>query len=414
MGEGLKARSGTNLPRVKEYNQARVLEIVRTRGSVSRRDIADASGLTFQTVSNIVGRLAETEIILEDSNPIQNGGKRSRGLRINREAAYSVGVQMSRLTLSVAVIDFSGDMLAKAQSDVSPADGPEYVIPAIEEMVEAIIAETSIPPEKILGVGVGVPGPLDYSAGRFLEPPNFDGWHNFPMRDELERRLGMPVKVDNNGNVACLGERWKGVGSRVTNFLCLYCESGLGSGIVMNDQLCRGWSGSSGIFAHTQVEPSGPVCYCGNRGCLELYATPQGIVREAHKALLDTLHLVQLEPGQVPSFPEKIEDVVESEATVFRKVIQRISDHLGIVVSQVASILDPEVIVLNGPTIELVGEDFKHAIIEALPICSLPSKPLPRVELSSVGRHAGSIGAATLVFQDLYVSTMEQLNLASG
>ena len=409
----MKVSSGTNLPRVKEYNQARVLEIVRTRGPVSRRDIADASGLTFQTVSNIVGRLTEAEVILEDSNPIQNGGRRSRGLRINREAAYSVGVQMSRLTLSVAVIDFTGEMLAGARSNVSPSDGPESVLPAVEELVQALIVETSIPSEKILGVGVGAPGPLDYSAGCFLNPPNFDRWHNFPIRDELERRLGMLVRVDNNGNVACLGERWNGVGSRVANFLCLYCESGLGSGIVMNDQLCRGWSGNSGIFAHAQVELGGPLCYCGNRGCLELYATPQGILREAHKAVLDTAHLVHPEPGQGPPFPEKIEDVVESEAPIFQEIIQKISDHLGVVVSQVASILDPEVIVLNGPTIELVGEDFKNAIIRALPICSLPSKPLPRVELSSVGRHAGSVGAATLVFQDLYASTIEQLDLAS-
>lgn len=405
----MQSRSGTNLPRVREYNRARVLEIVRTRGPVSRRVIAETSGLTFQAVSNIVGRLVESGFVVEDADPVYRGGKQSRGVVLNEDAAYAVGVQFGRYGLSAAAMNFAGRMLASDHSDVGPSHGPAAVLAEIREMVGGLIKECSLPEEKVSGVGVGVPGPFDYAAGRFLEPPNMEGWEGFPIRERLERELGTVVTVDNNATAAALGERWNGLGAEVADFVYLYLENGIGSGIVANDQVCRGATGNSGAIGHVQVEPDGPPCYCGNRGCLELYATPQGILREARKAVLDAF--APRFHGGAP-YPETFEEVVRSDDPVLRGVVRAAGDRLGRVASSVASVLDPELIVLGGPTAELVGEEFREAIVHALPLSSLPGKPLPRVEISLAGRHAGPLGAAALVFQDLYASSMDQLNLA--
>jgi predicted NBD/HSP70 family sugar kinase len=219
----------------------------------------------------------------------------------------------------------------------------------------------------------------------------------------------MPVFVDNDATAAAIGERWTGVAADVSDFVYLYLGSGVGAGIFANYQVCRGASGNSGEVGHVSVEPDGPPCYCGNRGCLEVYATPQGILREARGAVLRTSHL----PGEVgPPLPGRVEDVVASDEPAFRAVVENVGDRLGRAVSRMVGVLDPELVVLGGPTVELVGPRLEDAVVHALRAASLPVRPPARVELSSIGADAGPVGAAALVLHDAYAPSMQRLSLS--
>lgn len=403
----MQGQSGTNLNRVKEYNQARVLDIVRTRGPVSRREIADASGLKFQTVSNIIARLSEVGVISEQDPAASDGGRKSVKLSVNEEAAYAVGIQLSRSELAVVATDFSGEVLARASSDVPVSDGPSRVVPALCEMVKGVLEEAELPEDRVRGAGIGMPGTPMPKTGRMLDPA-LAAWSDYPLKRELESRLGMPVYVDNDATAAALGERWGGAAQEAAGFVYVYLGSGVGAGIFANHQVWRGASGNSGEIGHVSVEPDGPPCYCGNRGCLEVYVSPQGILREARTAALRYSHLP---PESRPPVPEKLEDVIEGSEPVYRSVVWQAADRLGQAISGVVGVLDPELIVLGGPTTEILGESFREATVRALQTSALPSRPVAEVELSTLGAEAGPVGAAALVLHDLYAPSVQRLSL---
>ncbi|MGH3085898.1 MAG: ROK family transcriptional regulator, partial [Rubrobacteraceae bacterium] len=386
-------RTGTNLFRVKEYNQSRVLEIIRTLGPVSRRDIADISGLKFQTVSNITNRLRGIGVVVEEPDAVDDGRRRSVKLRVNAEAAYAAGIQLNRASLSVAVTDFAAEVLVRSSYEIAVSEGPSVVVPMICEKVGKAVEDAGIPEGKVLGAGIGVPGPARPETGWMLDP-GLAGWSEYPLRQELERLLGMPVRVDNDATAAAVGERWNGIARDVSDFVYVYLGSGVGAGIFVNHQVCRGMGGNGGEIGHISVERNGPLCYCGNRGCLELYVTPQGILREARVAALQTSHL---SPEATVPFPEKIEDVLESDETLFQSVVETAGERLGGVLANVVSIVDPELVVLGGPTTGLLGERFKESAVRILRDSAFPRRPLARVEVSAIGADAGPVGAAALV-----------------
>lgn len=401
-------QTGTNLFRVKAYNEARVLEIIRTRGSISRPDIAEASGLKFQSVSNITNRLREVGVVQEEDGAANSGRRRSVMLRLNERAAFAVGIQLSRSVAWVVATDFAGTVISRSSADVAVSDGPRAVVPALCETVGEVIEGAGLFGEGVLGVGIATPGPPSPKTGRMLDP-ELAAWSDFPLKQELERQLGLPVYTDNDATAAALGERWGGVAKDASDFVYVYLGSGVGAGVFMNHQVCRGSNGSCGEIGHLSVNPEGPPCYCGRRGCLEVYASPQGILREARVAALQCAHL-PLESRPAP--PETLEEVIEGENPVFQSVVEACSERLGRTIVQVTDMLDPGLIVLGGPTTELLGDVFKEAVISVVQNSALPGRPAPDVELSSLGADAGPVGAATLVLHDLYAPGLQRLSLA--
>jgi len=320
-----------------------------------------------------------------------------------------VGIHFTRSEVTFAVTNLEAEVLAQDRAGIPSAGDSEATLALVQRKVYGLVEEAGLPWERVLGVGVGAVGPLGFGSGSpLLAPPDFAGWHDFPLKEELERLLGMPVIVENNVTAATLGEKWAGSGKGVSNFAYLYLGRGVGLGTVVGDQIYRGTYGNGGEVAHIQVEPDGPPCYCGNRGCLEVYATPQGILREARQAVLESSHLRN---DQDVVLPRTAEEVVRSENSAFAAVVRKAGEHVGRVVWSIVSILDPQIVVLGGPTSELLGPPLKEAISEVLWASSPPNKPLPRVGLSSLGANAGPVGAASLVYQGFYAPSTGRLSL---
>jgi predicted NBD/HSP70 family sugar kinase len=398
--------SGTNLTRVKDYNEVVVLGLIRSRGSLTRPAIADATGLTLQTVSNISRRLLAAGVVLEESvRSHPNGGRTQRRLRVNDESAFAIGIKLDRADVAVAVVNLAGEIKARDGFAIGPGEAPKAVVRRMAEMADTLVARSAVPRDRVLGAGIGAPGPLDLRSGCLLSPLSFAGWDNFALRQVLSEALGMRVIMDNDATAAALGEQWRGLGSSVSSFVYLYMGHGLGAGMILGGEAFRGLRGNAGEISHIQVDPAGPLCSCGGNGCLGLYATPSGLLREARRAVLEA-------PGEAPPPPETIEQVLAGDVPLFADVVARGAARLAGVVVEVTRVLDPELIVLGGPMIARAGRAFQEAITMRLALLDAPGTPPPRVELSRIGDDAGVIGAATLVLHDLYAPTMGKLRLA--
>lgn len=407
----MQPQRGTNLPRVKAYNEAFVLDFVRLRGRVSRRKIADASGLTFQTVSNIVERLLEAELLEEELGASGGRGRQSRLVWLNEDAAYAVGIQLSHSALTVAVTNLAAKVLAHQHMPYASSEGPSAILSSIRDRVHDLTTGAEVPLERVLGVGMGVPGPIDLDAGRLRNVPNFAGWEGFPVQAEMERLLGRSVLIDRNATAAALGEQWSGVAKETSDFIYIYVGEGVGVGIVAGREAYRGATGNSGDVAHICVKSGGVICHCGRVGCLAMYATVHGVEREIRRVLLETEHLQGREIPRGEGFSESLIDDPRLPESISVGVIEAAGTYLGQIVSRLVGTLDPELVVLGGPAMSRLGEPYKRIVEQLLTYDLTPSRTVPRVELSTGGELAGAIGAATLVLHDLFAFGPERLSL---
>ena len=227
------------------------------------------------------------------------------------------------------------------------------------------------------------------------------------MRDKVAEVLGLPVIMDNDATAAALGERWRGVGRRAESFVYLYLGAGFGAGLVFGPTAYRGLRGNAAELSHIQVDPAGPPCDCGSRGCLSVFVNPDGLLREARRAALEATPSHAL-----ADVPDTVEALVAHEDPRLREVVARAAAHLARVVVDCSRIVDPELIVLGGPLVGVVGPPFAEAIARGLERLDEPGAPPPGVELSESGSDAGVIGAATLVLHDLYAPTARKLSLS--
>ncbi|MEU3985889.1 ROK family transcriptional regulator [Streptomyces sp. NPDC026672] len=275
---------GANLLALRSHNTALVLDLLRTAGTegISRLELAERTGLTPQAVSKITARLREEGLAAEAGRRASTGGKPRTVLRLVPEAAHAVGVHLDRDELRAVLVDLDGAVVAEGRADVGLGAGAEAVVEGAARQVEALLPGAR---GALLGVGVALPGPLDHARGVLRRVTGFPEWEGFPLRDALAGRLGVPVVVDKDTNAAAFG---LAVGGEDVSFAYLHLGTGLGAGLVIGGRVHRGARTGAGEFGHQVIQLDGPVCECGNRGCVEalcLGAVERGDVREAARVL---------------------------------------------------------------------------------------------------------------------------------
>lgn len=254
---------------------------------------------------------------------------------------YAIGVDMGGTNLRIAAITTEGQLLEKITLGVKVAMGRDYVI---GEMCDAIhrLTERYRGTGRFVGAGIGVPGIIDMETGMMRKSANLPGWSDYPVRDEIERRLGAKVFLDNDANVAALGEKWLGAGRDADNMAMLTLGTGIGGAIVLKGKLFYGMSGMAGEFGHVTVEPNGVLCGCGNRGCAERYASATAIVRMAREAI---------ESGEAPELAKAANADPEFSAksiynlaiqgdAAAQRIFQRFGEVLGILLADLVNVLD--------------------------------------------------------------------------
>src|SRR5437016_8471322 len=197
---------------------------------------------------------------------------------------FAIGVDLGGTNLRIATVDEQGGLMEKVTLGTKTVLGRDHVL---NDMCEAIrhASDKYKSSGELLGVGIGVPGIIDMQTGMMRESPNLPGWADYPVRNEIEKRLGAPVILENDANVAALGEKWLGAGRHVGDMAMLTLGTGVGGGLVMGGKIWHGMTGMAGEFGHMTVDPEGQQCGCGNRGCLEQYASATAIMRMAREVI---------------------------------------------------------------------------------------------------------------------------------
>ncbi|AEW94276.1 MULTISPECIES: ROK family transcriptional regulator [Streptomycetaceae] len=263
--------AGANLPVLRGHNTALVLELLRqaTVGDgpgVSRAELAERTGLTPQAVSKIVARLRADGLADEAGRTPSTGGKPRTLLRLVRTARYAVGVHLDRDELTTVLVDLAGEPVTARTVPFDLGAPPETLLSAVATRVRDVVA--GVPAADVLGAGVAAPGPLDHARGVLHRVTGFPGWDGYPLRDALADRLSLPVVLDKDTNTAALAVQAARPDS-TASFAYLHLATGLGAGLVLGGTLYRGARTGAGEFGHQTVELAGPLCGCGNRGCLE-------------------------------------------------------------------------------------------------------------------------------------------------
>lgn len=256
----------------KEYNRLLILRNLRQQPA-SRAELARLTGLTRAAISIITEELIDDGFIKESSQSVDHSrGRTPVLLKLHPDGAYAVGVCLTRQECRVGLCDFRGRLLGSRTLDLPKQ--PEELAGLLARAVDALVEETGAPREKLLGVGVAAPGPVDAEGGVILNPPGFDAYHGFAICDSLCRRLGMPVLLENDANAAALHNYMDGQFPGKENFLLLLVDSGVGSGAIVDGKLLRRCE-----LGHTSIDYRGPKCACGNRGCLEVFASTPRILK---------------------------------------------------------------------------------------------------------------------------------------
>jgi predicted NBD/HSP70 family sugar kinase len=367
-------------------------------------------GLTAPTVSNIVRRLIGDDLVVEAGQGPSTGGKPRTMLRLNPAARYAVGVQLDPDVINYVVTDLGGDVVARLRRRGAGRRSPAEVVASVAAEVAALVAKERIAPERIVGLGVASPGPLQHEAGVILSPPNLPRWHGVPLRDMLRAATGYPVLIDNDATAAAVAERWQGGAAAVPNFACIYLGAGLGSGIVVNGGVHRGSSSNAGEVGHISVNVDGEPCHCGNRGCVELYCAPRSVVAAARRHLADNpgsqLRLPARSRGTHADYLRICAAALGGEPFA-GALIRRAARHLAVAVVSLVNILDLDLVVLAGPGFDHVGELYVDAVRDALARTAFARDDHSlQVRLSPLGEDAGAVGAASLVLHTEFAPQM--------
>ncbi len=262
---------------------------------------------------------------------------------------FSIGVDLGGTNLRIAAVDERGTLLEKVTLGTQVALGRDRVV---NDMCSAIqgVADKHKNSGKLLGIGIGVPGIIDMKTGMVSESPNLPDWADYPARDEIEKRLGARVILENDANSAALGEKWLGAARDFEDMAMLTLGTGVGGGLVLGGRVWHGMTGMAGEFGHTTVEPNGALCGCGNRGCIEAYASATAVVRMAREAIASgSAPQLARAAGSDPEFSAKViyNLAIEGDETA-RNIFRQVGRALGIVLSDLVNALNLPIYVIGG------------------------------------------------------------------
>jgi predicted NBD/HSP70 family sugar kinase len=367
--------------------RARLLDALASRGSASRAELARATGLAPSTVTSLVAALVAEGVVrtVEGAGP-GGVGRPGQLLTLGRRAGVVVGVDLGRRHLKVAVADLSHSLLAR-RDVAKPADQDAAVdIDLIRAQLQAALVEARVSPEEVLALGMGLPGPV-HTTGELGDSTILPGWVGVQAAVALEEALGMPVSVDNDANLGALSESKWGAGAGVHDLVYLKASTGIGAGLIIEGRLFRGAGRTAGEIGHTVIDPGGPVCRCGNRGCLEMYA--------GSSAILSALQ---------PTHPEVV-DLVSAVARAqqgdpgCRRVVADAGRAVGSALATLCNIVNPARVIVGG-TLGEAGELLLEPMRDALRAGAIRSAADDVVIVgASLGHDAELMGAVALALE---------------
>ena len=390
MGE----RASRGLTSLRDRNRGLVLGVLRERGGVSQADLSRVTGLSRTTVSTLISELRSGGYVAELETPDAlrqagaQGGRPPVLLALDPSAGVAIGIDFGHSHVRVAVADLAHRILCERERELPVDADPLGSLDSAAELVRAMLESAGVGAMSVIGVGMGVPGPVDHRTGLVGSTSILPGWLGIRAGEEMGNRLGLPVAVDNDANLGALAEASWGAARDCANVAYIKASSGIGAGLVLGGRLHRGANGTAGEIGHDIVDEAGPYCRCGNRGCLEAVAGGNAIIEVLSRGRPEPLTL-----GQVL-------DLAEDGDLAARRVLAEVGRQIGVAAAKLCNLVNPDKVVLGG-LLGRAGEVVLEPMRESVRRYAVDSA-MAAVEIipSALGERAGVLGALALVLRE--------------
>jgi predicted NBD/HSP70 family sugar kinase len=379
-------RGGGSLTDLRRANRHEALATLRLNGPMTQAEISRATGLSHASVSNIVRELT-SHGLARTAEAVRNG---RRVLEVTLEPSTGLvgGIDFGNRHVRAAVADFTHTVRGETYLTLPYGHEAASSVAEAARIFTELVSGAGAQVSDVQALAVGLPGPTNRLAGRTLSSAILPGWAGFDVTAEFEAALGVPTTVDNDANLGALAEGLWGVGRGFTDFAYVKVSTGIGAGIVLNGSLYRGITGSAGEIGHTTIEEDGPLCRCGNRGCLEMFA--------AAPALLELLRR-SYAPGFTVTDLLRLSD--EGDVGC-RRVLTDAGRHIGVALANLCNLLSPQLIIIGGE-LAGAGEVLLSAIRDSMARRTMaPPAHAPQVTPGAFSERAGVLGALALALQE--------------
>lgn len=389
------------------WQEKEIFDRIRRQGEATKAELVNRLPYSRTKINQCISGLLERGLIKTVGAGDYTGGRRAVTYSVNGSAALVAGVDIGATSVDLALADLAGKVYARLGEPADVRDGPRLLLARVGELLEQMLAGASFSRERLLSIGVGVPGPVDFKLGKLVSPPIMPGWDGFPIIAMLQERFpAAHVAVDNDVNIMALGEKVGGAARQVDNLIFVKIGTGIGAGILCNGEIYRGSNGCAGDIGHICVNKEGPICRCGNIGCLEAMAAGPAIAAAAQQAALEGRSPILLRHYQANGGFLRPEDVGYSagEGDPVSIDIIRTSGHLvGDVLASLVNFYNPGMIVIGGG-VSKIGNLLLSSIRQVVLHRSLPLATRDmRIIFSQLGDEAGVTGAMALAVENLFV-----------
>jgi len=367
-----------------------LLQLVRSGEAGTRSELAALTGLARSTISQRVDRLIEHGYLIDAGEGPSSGGRPPTVLEFNRQAGIILVADLGATHCRLAATDMAGEHLHERAADVAIASGPEMVLPWVLEQFDEILAELGTPADRVRGVGIGLPGPVEFATGRAVNPPIMPGWDGYPVPAAVKERFDVPVLVDNDVNIMALGEYWSYWRDTARDLLFVKVGTGIGCGIVAGGRIHRGAQGAAGDIGHIRLaDHQEATCRCGNRGCVEALAGGRALAGQ----------LIEL--GLEARNGRDVVDHVRAGQPSAVRLVREAGRMLGEVLAGIVNFFNPDVIVIGGDVAE--ADDQLLAGVREVVYQRSTALATRHLELrrSQLGDRAGAKGAAVMVLEEI-------------
>lgn len=322
---------------MKKVNKQMVLQIIKSKGPISRADIARITSMSPTSISRIVGELTELDLVQETEFYSEGVGRKGMLVNVCPESVTSIGIYINRDIVQLGLVDFCGKVVVMNTIPIEPDHH------SIDEMLEKIVTGILVLKEnpnykKIIGIGVGMPGIINLEEGKVIFSAQL-GWKNIELKRLIGEKTGMKVIIDNTEKLRVLAENLYGASRHSNKSALLSVGSGVGSAVVIDDEVLRGVKNSAGEIGHTTVDPEGMLCECGRRGCLQTYIAESALLKEANKVC------------RINSIDE-IFGAAENNENWATNLLERAAKYIAIAINNIACMYNPDTIILSGRLIE--------------------------------------------------------------
>lgn len=382
-------------------DEMQLLETTFWSAGGSRHGMAERLGFSKSKANGLIAGLMDQGMLAEAGLQHSSGGRRAEHLQFNSELGVLIGVDIGATSLDVAVLRPDLSPIAQHGELADVRQGPGVVLARVRALMRELLAQGGFAPKDVLGIGIGVPGPVDFASGQLVNPPLMPAWDSFSIRDYLREDYAAPVFVDNDVNLMALGELWR-LKRSLSNFLVIKVGTGIGCGIVCHGEVYRGAAGSAGDVGHICVDQEGPRCHCGNLGCVEAMAAGPAITRMAVEAA---------EAGESAALADclrtrgRIEAIDVGEASragdaAANGIIQRAGSLIGQMLASVVNFFNPSHVFIGGG-ITRIGPLFLAAVRQSVYQRSLAlSTRHLEIQYTPLGVQGGVVGAGVLAMHE--------------